>query len=85
MLTDILQPTHLIFLLVIVLLFLGPRRLPDAGRALGHGLREFRSSLSARHEGDSRIAAPAPSAEDPGSNDYGLAPGGAAGVEKRAG
>ena len=45
MLTNILQPTHLVILLAIVLLFLGPKRLPEAGRALGHGIREFRRSI----------------------------------------
>ncbi len=39
MLTNILQPTHLIVVLVVALLILGPKRLPDAGRALGQGLR----------------------------------------------
>jgi len=37
MLTGILQPTHLIILLGVALIFLGPKRLPDAGRALGPG------------------------------------------------
>jgi sec-independent protein translocase protein TatA len=46
MLTGILQPTHLIILLVIALLFLGPKRLPEAGRAVGQGLREFKNSIS---------------------------------------
>jgi sec-independent protein translocase protein TatA len=45
MLTNILQPTHLIILLVVVLLILGPKRLPEAGRALGHGLTEFKNSI----------------------------------------
>jgi sec-independent protein translocase protein TatA len=45
-LTDILQPTHLLLVLVVALLVLGPKRLPDAGRALGQGLREFKSSIS---------------------------------------
>ncbi len=34
MFTGILQPTHLIILLVVALLFLGPKRLPEAGRAI---------------------------------------------------
>jgi sec-independent protein translocase protein TatA len=47
MLSGIFEPTHLIVILVVALLVLGPKRLPDAGRALGQGLREFRSSISA--------------------------------------
>jgi sec-independent protein translocase protein TatA len=44
--TNVLQPTHLLIVLIVALLLLGPKRLPDAGRALGKGLKEFRSSLS---------------------------------------
>ena len=51
LLTSILQPTHLILILVVVLLVLGPKRLPDAGRALGQGLKEFKASISS-HEND---------------------------------
>jgi sec-independent protein translocase protein TatA len=43
---DILQPTHLIFILAIALLVLGPKRLPEVGRSLGRGLRDFKSALS---------------------------------------
>jgi sec-independent protein translocase protein TatA len=46
MFTGILQPTHLIMLLAVVLILFGPKRLPDAGRALGQGLREFKDSVS---------------------------------------
>jgi sec-independent protein translocase protein TatA len=46
MLTDILQPTHLLIVLLVALLVLGPKRLPSAGRALGQGLREFKSSIT---------------------------------------
>lgn len=43
---DILQPTHLLFILVIALLVLGPKKLPEVGRSLGRGLRDFRAALS---------------------------------------
>lgn len=45
MLTNMLQPTHLILLLAIMLIVLGPKRLPSAGRALGQGLKEFKASI----------------------------------------
>jgi sec-independent protein translocase protein TatA len=45
MFSGLLQPTHLLILLGVALIFLGPKRLPDAGRALGQGLREFKSSI----------------------------------------
>ena len=43
-------PMELIIVLVIALLVLGPKRLPQAGRSLGKGMREFKDSLT----GDSR-------------------------------
>lgn len=46
MIGDILQPSHLLFILVVALLVLGPKRLPEVGRALGRGLRDFRSALN---------------------------------------
>jgi len=42
---DIIQPTHLIFVLVVALLVLGPKRLPEVGRQLGRGMRDFRQGL----------------------------------------
>jgi sec-independent protein translocase protein TatA len=50
MLTSILQPTHLIIVLVVALLVLGPKRLPEAGRAIGQGLKEFKSSVSGAND-----------------------------------
>jgi sec-independent protein translocase protein TatA len=52
MFTSILQPTHLLIVLIVALVFLGPKRLPDAGRALGQGLKEFKNSISGEHEDD---------------------------------
>ena len=46
MIGDILQPTHLLFILVIALLVLGPKRLPEVGRSLGRTMRDFRSAIS---------------------------------------
>jgi len=40
------NPVHLLFIGIIALLVLGPKRLPELARALGHGLREFRESVS---------------------------------------
>ena len=39
-------PTELIIVLVIALLVLGPKRLPEVGRSVGRGMREFKDSLS---------------------------------------
>jgi sec-independent protein translocase protein TatA len=39
-------PADLIVVLVIVLLFFGPKRLPSLGRSLGSGIREFKDGIS---------------------------------------
>jgi sec-independent protein translocase protein TatA len=39
-------PTELIIVLVIALIVLGPKRLPEVGRSVGKGMREFKDSLS---------------------------------------
>jgi sec-independent protein translocase protein TatA len=41
----LLQPTHLILILVIALLVFGPRKLPELGQGLGSGIRGFRDAL----------------------------------------
>ena len=43
---DILQPIHLLLILLAVLVVLGPKRLPSASRAVGRSIREFRSATS---------------------------------------
>jgi Sec-independent protein translocase protein TatA len=40
------NPIHLLFIGAAALIFLGPRRLPDLAKALGHGIREFRESIN---------------------------------------
>ena len=39
------SPVHLIFVLVIVLIIFGPGKLPDLGRGLGKGIREFKDAI----------------------------------------
>ena len=39
-------PGELIIVLVIALIVLGPKRLPEVGRSVGKGMREFKDSLS---------------------------------------
>ena len=39
-------PMELIIVLVIALIVLGPKRLPEVGRSVGRGMREFKDSLS---------------------------------------
>lgn len=40
--------------LVIVLIIFGPKRLPELGRSLGRGIREFRGSVSGEHDDDTK-------------------------------
>jgi sec-independent protein translocase protein TatA len=51
LLTGLLQPTHLILIVLAALVFLGPKRIPEAGRALGQGLKEFKNSITGSEEG----------------------------------
>jgi sec-independent protein translocase protein TatA len=43
-------PIELFVVLVIALLVLGPKRLPDAGRAVGAGMRNFKRGLTGADE-----------------------------------
>jgi sec-independent protein translocase protein TatA len=47
-------PGELIIVLIIALIVLGPKKLPEVGRSIGSGMREFRDSLSgeSRHRDD---------------------------------
>jgi sec-independent protein translocase protein TatA len=52
-----LSPTHLIIVLVVALLILGPERLPETSAALGHAVREFRRSMADEAPADQDAAA----------------------------
>jgi sec-independent protein translocase protein TatA len=39
-------PLELAIVLIVALVVLGPKRLPEVGRSLGNGIREFKDSLS---------------------------------------
>lgn len=40
------NPIHILFILVIILMVFGAKRLPEMGRGLGEGFRGFRDSLN---------------------------------------
>jgi sec-independent protein translocase protein TatA len=43
-------PLELIIVLVIALVIFGPKRLPDLGRSLGTGMREFKDSITGKDD-----------------------------------
>jgi sec-independent protein translocase protein TatA len=45
-------PWELVILLVVVLLVFGPKRLPEMGRSLGRGMREFKNSVTGGGDDD---------------------------------
>lgn len=49
---------ELIVLVIVLLLIFGPKRLPEIGRSLGRGMREFKDSVTGKDE-------PAPQATSP--------------------
>ena len=61
--------TELLIVLGIVLLIFGPKRLPMLGRQLGSGMREFKDSITNRHdaddEDDEKPAIPAATVTEP--------------------
>jgi sec-independent protein translocase protein TatA len=45
-------PLELAIVLIIALVIFGPKRLPDLGKSLGSGMREFKDSLSGKDDDD---------------------------------
>jgi len=56
------NPLHIAFLVVILLLVFGARRLPEIGRSLGSGMREFKTSVTGemQHPQQTSLAQGAP-------------------------
>ena len=52
-------PLELVIILVIVLLVVGPKRLPGLGRSLGTGMREFKDSVTGKDKDEERPQLPA--------------------------
>jgi sec-independent protein translocase protein TatA len=45
MIENLLQPSHLLLVLAVALFVFGPKKLPELGRGLGDGIRNFRDSM----------------------------------------
>jgi sec-independent protein translocase protein TatA len=60
------NPLHIAFLVVLLLLVFGAKRLPEIGRSLGSGMREFKQSISGEGPGHDQQPAPQqPSQQQP--------------------
>jgi sec-independent protein translocase protein TatA len=72
------NPTHWIPILVVLLLVFGARRLPEIGRSLGSGIREFKGAITGESE-KPQSAAPAEAGPAPQTvSRPGIAAGGTA-------
>jgi len=49
---DLLAPSHLLLLLLVILVLFGPSRLGDIGGALGKGIRDFKRAIN---ESDTKV------------------------------
>jgi len=52
-----LGPMETLLILGLALLVLGPKRLPDAGRAMGRGMREFKDAVTGARADQAELAA----------------------------
>jgi len=50
MIEGLLQPMHLVLILGIVMIFFGPKRLPELGKGLGESIRGFKAGMASLHE-----------------------------------
>lgn len=60
---------ELVIVLVIVLVLFGPRRLPEIGRSLGSGIREFRESFTGSGQTAEKVTVAAAPVEATNSDD----------------
>jgi sec-independent protein translocase protein TatA len=51
-------PFELAIVLVIALIVFGPKRLPELGKSVGRGIREFKGSLSGENDDDDEATSP---------------------------
>jgi sec-independent protein translocase protein TatA len=54
------NPIHILFLLILLLLVFGAKRLPEMGRSLGSGMRGFKDSLNGVTNHEAELPRPMP-------------------------
>jgi sec-independent protein translocase protein TatA len=59
------NPLHIAFLVVILLLVFGAKRLPEIGRSLGSGMREFKTSVTGEASHSQQTLPPADAQQQP--------------------
>ena len=59
-------PLEIVVVLIIALIVFGPKRLPELGRSLGRGIREFRGSLGGNDDDDEDDRTSSPREIEPG-------------------
>jgi len=59
MFEGLLQPSHLLIILVVALFIFGPKKLPELGQGLGKGIRSFRDSMKTATEEPEKPTPPA--------------------------
>lgn len=64
MIEGLLQPNHLLMILVVALFIFGPKKLPELGQGLGKGIRSFRNSLKAATEEPEKVETPVPNSSE---------------------
>jgi sec-independent protein translocase protein TatA len=62
-----LGPLEMIFVMIVLLLLFGAKRLPELGSGLGKGIREFKRTM---HEVNTEIAAPETLSQVPPQNSW---------------
>jgi sec-independent protein translocase protein TatA len=64
--TGLTQPWHIVLILLIAVLLFGGKRLPEIGRSLGTGMREFKDSITGNHpaEPQQQLTPPEPAEHD---------------------
>ena len=58
MIEGLLQPQHLLIILIIALFIFGPKKLPELGQGLGKGIRSFRDSMKNVTQDPEKIETP---------------------------